>query len=30
MEYKGKRLIGYNEFMKLQHLKIIEPAELKS
>ena len=30
MEYKGKRLIGYSDFMKLQHLKIIEPEELRS
>lgn len=28
MEYNGKKVIGYNEFMKRKHLKITEPEEL--
>ncbi|MBI5604312.1 MAG: 4Fe-4S binding protein [Deltaproteobacteria bacterium] len=28
MEYNGKKVMGYNEFMKRKHLKIKEPEEL--
>eukprot|EP01022_Parablepharisma_sp_SALTPOND_P001195 TRINITY_DN105799_c0_g1_i1.p1 TRINITY_DN105799_c0_g1~~TRINITY_DN105799_c0_g1_i1.p1 ORF type:complete len:284 (+),score=81.84 TRINITY_DN105799_c0_g1_i1:1-852(+) len=30
MDYDGTRLIGYLEFLKLKHLKVMEPPELKA
>ena len=30
MDYDGSRLIGYKEFLKIKHLKVMEPLELKT
>lgn len=30
MQYDGEKLIGYREFMKIKHLKVMEPPELEA
>ncbi|MBU2549531.1 MAG: EFR1 family ferrodoxin [Proteobacteria bacterium] len=30
MEYNGKKVIGYKQFMKLRHVEVMEPDELKT